>query len=134
MALTNDGRDYMTGACVVNPAQLFDATNATIGVGTSTTAFNVTQSDLIAAASVKAYGVVDGAPTNSPANQLQFVATFGTAVANFAWNEWGVFNSTGVAPTASETMLSRKVESPSLGTKTTAQSWEITCTLTVSTP
>jgi hypothetical protein len=133
MPLTDDGRDYMTAAVLANPTKLFNSTNATIGVGDSSTAFVSTQSDLVAATNT-AYKVVDGAPTQPTAAQLQFIATFGTAVANFAWNEWGIFNSTGTAPTASETMLSRKVETTSLGTKTSAQSWEITCTLTVDNP
>lgn len=126
MALVNNGRDYMAGALIANPTTLFDATNATIGVGTSTTIYGPTQTDLLG---TKAYEVVDSAPTIAT-NVLTFVATFGTAVANFAWEEWGVFNSAGVAPTGGDIMLNRKVES--LGTKTSAQSWEITATLTVS--
>jgi hypothetical protein len=125
MALVNTGRNYMANALIANPTTLFDVTNATIGVGTSSTAYAATQTDLLG---TKAYSVVDSAPTIAT-NVLTFVATFGTSEANFAWNEWGVFNSAGVAPTGGDIMLNRKVES--LGTKTSAQSWEITATLTV---
>ena len=55
---------------------------------------------------------------------LTFRSLFGTGDANFAWNEWGVFNAS-----SSGTMLNRKVES--LGTKTSAQSWQLTVTLTI---
>lgn len=126
MALLNTGRNYMAGALIANPTTLFDATNATIGVGNSTQAYAATDTNLVGAS--KAYEVVDSAPTIAT-NVLTFVATFGTAVANFAWEEWGVFNSAGVSPTGGDIMLNRKVES--LGTKTSAQSWEITATLTV---
>ena len=131
MALVNDGRNYMANALIANPTTLFDATNASIGVGTSATAYSATDSDLLGAnnATNRRVEVVDVAPTIAT-NVLTFVATFGTGVANFAWNEWGVFNSAGAqAPTGGDIMLNRKVES--LGTKTSAQSWEITATLTV---
>ena len=126
MALLNTGRNYMANALIANPTTLFDVTNATIGVGNSSTVYGATDTNLIGAS--KAYEVVDIAPTIAT-NVLTFVATFGTGVANFAWEEWGVFNSAGVTPTGGDIMLNRKVES--LGTKTTAQSWEITATLTV---
>ena len=125
MALVNNGRNFMANALIANPTTLFDVTNATIGVGNSATVYGATDTDMIG---TKAYEVVDIAPTIAT-NVLTFVATFGTGVANFAWQEWGVFNSAGVAPTGGDIMLNRKVES--LGTKTTAQSWEITATLTV---
>jgi hypothetical protein len=49
-------------------------------------------------------------------------------VANVAWQEWGLFNNT----TSGGTMLNRKVES--LGTKTEAQTWQFTCTITLTVP
>ena len=128
MALVNTGRNYMANAVIANPTTLFDATNATIGVGSSSAATTAAMTNLQHATN-KAYKVVDSAPTIAT-NVLTFVATFGTGVANFAWEEWGVFNSAGVTPTGGDIMLNRKNEA--LGTKTSAQSWEITCTLTVS--
>lgn len=125
MALTNAGRDYLAGAIVANPSTLYDASNAYIGVGDSTTAFSAAHTDLQAPTN-KLRKLVDSAPTNAPANEVEFVATFSTAQANFAWNEWGIFNHASAG-----TMLNRVYENPSLGTKTSAQSWEITCTLTV---
>jgi hypothetical protein len=127
MALLNKGRDYMAAALLSNPTNLFDASKGTIGVGTSTAVYAAAQTDL---QGTKAYEVVDAAP-GIAVNVLTFVATFATGVANFAWEEWGVCNSTGAAPNGTTTiLLNRKVET--LGTKTSAQSWEITATLTVS--
>lgn len=65
-------------------------------------------------------------------NVLTFRATFSTAEANFAWNEWGIWNSTSTTD-ANANMLNRKVEDPSLGTKTSAQSWQITADITITT-
>jgi hypothetical protein len=70
---------------------------------------------------------MDAAYPTRATNVLTFRSTAGTSVANFAWEEWGVFNGS-----SGGTMLSRKVES--LGTKTSAQSWEITASLTVQNP
>lgn len=60
----------------------------------------------------------------STAAQMQFVASFGSAQANFSWNEWGIFSST-----APGRMLNRKVES--LGTKAVNSTWQLTVTLTI---
>jgi hypothetical protein len=125
MALVIEGRNYMANAVIANPSVLFNVTTATIAVGSSATAYTDTDGDMLGTA---AYAVVSTAPTIAT-NVLTFVTTFGTGVANFNWNEWGIVNSTGVSPTGAHTLLNRKVED--LGTKTTAQSWEITCTLTV---
>lgn len=121
MSLTNAGRDeiasLLTGAGVP-----FSAANAHIGVGDSSTAFAVEQTDLQAATN-KLRKVVDSAPVVT-ANAVEFVATFGTADANWVWNEWGVFNAA-----SSGDMLTRKVEA--LGEKNVAQTWVVTATLTV---
>lgn len=69
---------------------------------------------------------VSAAPTVST-NQIQWSATFGTADANYVWNEWAVFNaSTG------GTMLNRATPAGGLGTKTSAASWTLTVTLSLS--
>jgi len=126
MALTNTGRDYLNGSIIANPTALFNVTNAHIGVGDSVVAFAATQTDLQAATN-KLRKIVDIAPTNPTANSTEFLSTFGTAEANFAWEEWAVFNAA-----TGGIMLNRKVEA--LGTKTSAQSWEITVTLTLNNP
>jgi len=109
----------------------FNNANAAIGVGDSTTAAAATHTDLQAATNklrvamdatypLHTDGVVIGAAT------ITFRSTFGTAQANWAWQEWGVFNS----PTAATgRMLNRKVES--LGTKTSSATWVLTVQLTL---
>lgn len=110
----------------------FSAANAGIGVGDSTTAAAVTQNDLQAATNKLRKVMNGGFPahtdgTNTGAQSIQFQSTFGTAEANWAWEESGVFNSS-VAATGR--MLNRKVTT--LGTKTSSSSWQITFTITIS--
>lgn len=124
MPLTNAGRDFIANAIINNgPPTFFTNANAYIGAGDSTTAFDVAQTDLQATTNKLRKGMEATYPQIS-GNVLTFRSLFGTGDANFAWQEWGVFNaSTG------GTMLCRKVES--LGTKASTQSWQITATITV---
>lgn len=106
----------------------FDSSNAYIGVGDDDTAEAATQTDLQASTNVHRE-IVDAAPTHtdgttSGSATVSFVATFETGDANFAWNEWGLFNAS-----SSGRMLNRKVQS--LGTKTSSDEWVFTITLTL---
>lgn len=123
MPLVNGGRDHFVAGILGTAATPFNNANAHIGVGDSATAHAVTQADLVAATN-KLRKAMDATYPTAAANVLTYRATFGTAEANFAWNEWGVFN----AATAG-TMLSRKVEA--LGTKPNTQTWQFTVTLTI---
>lgn len=135
MPLTNDGRDQIA-ALIVNGGQgsaptHYGSANAYIGVGTDNTAFAATQTDLNpGVAGSKTYQAMDsGYPTVS-SNVLTLRSTYATGSANHAWEEWGVFNGDpGGTPPSDLAMLSRYVQS--LGTKTSAQTWEITVTLNV---
>lgn len=108
----------------------FDNANAYIGVGDSSTAAADTQTDLQAATNKlrKAMDATYPAHTDSTgtagSKNIVYRATFATTDANWAWNEWGIFN----ASTAGR-MLNRKVES--LGTKTSAATWQLTVTLSL---
>jgi hypothetical protein len=123
MPLTQAGRDIFAQAVVADGDTPFNNANAHLGVGDSNTAFSDAQTDL-QAASNKVRKAMDATYPTRATNVLTFRATFGTGEANFAWQEWAVFNAS-----SSGTMLSRKVES--LGTKTSAQSWELTAEVTV---
>jgi hypothetical protein len=124
MPLVNLARDMICDAIIGGSSyNRFNNANAHLGVGDSTTAFAASQTDL-QASSNKHYEPMDASYPQRSANVITFRATFETGDANFAWQEWGVFN----AVTPGE-MLSRKVES--LGTKTSAATWEFTATLTI---
>ncbi len=123
MPLTNAGRDFIATDIIGETVTEFNNANAQIGVGDSTTVFAATQTDLQAVTNKLRKAMEATYPTRA-VNVLTFRSLFATTEANFAWAEWGVFN----AATAG-TMLNRKVEA--LGTKTSAQSWQITTSLTV---
>lgn len=123
MPLTNAGRDDIAKALVADSFTAFSNANARIGVGDSNTAFAVGQTDL-QAASNKFRKAMEATYPSRAGNVLTFRSLFATGDANFAWEEWGVFNAG-----SGGTMLSRKVEA--LGTKTSAQSWQMTVDLTV---
>jgi len=109
----------------------FNNAQAAIGVGDSTTAAAATHTNLQAATNKLRKAMDASQPahtdaTTSGAASITFKSTFGTSDANFAWQEWGVFNST---TDATGRMLNRKVES--LGTKTSSATWVFTVTLTL---
>lgn len=124
MALTTAGATHLAQAAIAGSVTAFDNAHAYIGVGDSTTAFATSQTDLQAATN-KLRKAMDATYPSGGSNVLTFRSTFATTDANFAWQEWGVFNASSAG-----TMLSRKVES--LGTKTSAQTWVMTVTLTFS--
>lgn len=124
MPLTTAGSNLMTAGITGGTVTAFNATTTHIGVGDGTALFAAGDTDLAGLNKVrKVVNATDGFSVAT--NVITAKATFGTADANFAWNEWGVFN----AATAG-TMLNRKVES--LGTKPSTQSWVFTATVTVS--
>lgn len=123
MGLLNGGRDHI--AKLINGEAVTAYTNATayIAVGDSSTAFSAAHTDLQAASNKLRKGM-DATYPQRAANVITYRATFTTAEANWAWNEWGVANdvSAGV-------LLNRKVES--LGTKASTQSWQFTVNVTI---
>lgn len=125
MPLVDAGRNHMVQATIGAAVTAFNNANAHIGVGDSTTAHAVGQTDL-QAASNKLRKAMDATYPSGGSNVITFRSTFGTSDANFAWQEWAVFNASSAG-----TMLNRKVES--LGTKTNTQTWQFTVTLTFTT-
>lgn len=124
MPLTTAARDHIAGILIGEALTDFNNANAHIGVGDSSTAFAAGQTDLQAVTN-KLRKAMDATYPSRATNVLTFRATFGASEANFAWNEWGIFNAA-----SSGTMLTRKVEA--LGTKANPAVWEITATLTLS--
>lgn len=123
MAGTTAFRNHLAQAAIGEAVTAFDNSNAYLGVGDSTTAFAAGQTDLQAATN-KLRKAMDSTYPQRSTNVLTFRSTFATGDANFAWEEWAVFNAS-----SSGTMMSRKVES--LGTKTSAQSWQLTAAITI---
>jgi hypothetical protein len=125
MAITNAGA-IAAAQCLINDSAtsvFFNNTNAYLGVGDSSTAFAAGQTDLQAATNKTRKAMDASYPTRS-SGAITWRSTFNSGEANWAWQEWGVFNAS-----SSGTMFSRKVES--LGTKTNTQTWVLTATVTV---
>lgn len=106
----------------------FNNGNAHIGVGDSSTAAAAGQTDLQAATNKTRVAMdatypqhTDG--TTAGALTITFRMTAGSGVANFAWNEWGVFNAS-----SGGRMLNRKTFTG--GTKASGAVWVFTVTLT----
>ena len=115
MALTTQGLMYIAQA-ITGQVALFDNSNARIGVGNGTGAFSTSQTDLQGTARFRK-GMDSGYPIVTPPS-ITFRSTFTPGEANFAWNEWGIFNAA-----TGGVMLSRAVESN--GTKLNNQTWII---------
>lgn len=113
MALTTAGVKAIAQS-IAGSGTFFNNANTYIGVGNSAAAFSAAQTDLQGASKLRKK-VDSGYPVVS-APTLTFRATFGTSDANFAWNEWGIFNAS-----SGGTMLNRVVESN--GTKQSNQTW-----------
>lgn len=106
----------------------FNNANAHLGVGDSSTAAAATQTDLQAGANKSRKAMEATFPTHtdgttSGSHQIVFKSSWGTGDANFAWNEWGLFNGS-----SGGRMLNRKVAS--LGTKSTG-TWTLEVTLSL---
>ncbi len=123
MPLTTAGAQFIAKAVTgLNSPTLFNASNCYVAVGDSSTAFGVANTDLLA--STNKFRKL-ATSVNESAGVVTVVASYGTAEANFEWYEWGLTNAS-----SGGTLYNRKVESPSLGTKTSSQVWSLTATLT----
>lgn len=128
MPLTNAGRNFIRDAVSGNAAPvLFSNANARLCVGNGNTAFAGAQTDLVGASTTRRPMDVGFPDFTQGSNITRFRSTFGTGDANHTWEEWGVANAA-----ATGVLLNRKVES--LGTKTSAQTWELTADLTFNNP
>lgn len=122
--LTNAGINLVMSAICVTGQTLFSAANAYLCVGDSTTAFAASQTDLQAATNKVRVAMTGGFPTYGTSQKATWKASFGSAVANWAWQEFAVANaSTG------GTILNRKVSVQ--GTKASGQTWDLTLEITL---
>ena len=120
----------------------FGAANARVGVGTSVTAATYAQTTLVGdtggASTTSYFKLVSGAPTiatGSTPPTLTFSAVFGTAVANFAWQEFGTDAGTADSvsnATTGGTFFNRGVSAQ--GTKAAGQTWTATETISFGYP
>ena len=120
MALTAAGVNFLSQAAI-GQGTPFSNANARIGVGNGTTAFTASQTDLQGASKLRKT-MDSGYPSVTPP-VVTFRSTFSQSEANFAWNEWGIFNAA-----TGGVMLNRVVESN--GTKQNNQTWVLEVAIT----
>lgn len=121
--LMNAGGNLLLDLLIGAGGTVFNNANAYIGVGDSNTAESASHTDLQAATN-KLRKAMEATFPSVSAQTVTFKSVFGTTDANFAWEEFGVFN----ASTAG-TMLNRKISSK--GTKTGSDTWTVTIDITV---
>lgn len=115
----------------------FSNTAGRVGVGTSSTAATAADvqlgGDTGSGSTTSYYQLVSAAPTittNVAPATLVFSATYGTGVANFAWNEFGIDNGTASSVTTVSSgyvFINHGISAQ--GTKASGQTWNITATL-----
>lgn len=140
--LVAGGLGFLTSALIAGTYDPITQARAFCGVGDSSTAETTAQTDLSAATN-KYYNTFDANPTRVTTtvtnDSVQGVSTFGTSVANWAWNEWAWFTTTTgtITPgtginvsSGTETMWNRKVAS--MGTKASGATWVFTTKVTFS--
>lgn len=133
--VTTAGLQRLTNLIIGAGGQALTQTATRIGVGNSSTAATVGQTDLVAAAGAgnRQFKVLDVAPT-AVNGVMTFKATFQTGEANFAWNEWALDVGTPTVAdgtTVNALMVNRRVPGTSMGTKTSG-AWTLTVTITLS--
>lgn len=108
----------------------FNNANATIGAGNGLTAVAATDTNLVGASKLRR-GMNSGYPQHTDgvvaaAAKITFQSTFGTADANFDWQEIGIFNH---ATDGSGRMLNRKTQA--IGVKSSSVSRVVTAEITI---
>lgn len=125
--LLNAGIGLLEDLLIGAGGTVYNNANSRLYVGNGNAAFNATHTDLQGAS--KTAKVMDATYPSRSGQTLTWRSTFATGDANYAWEEWGILN--GAPPvSASVILLNRKVES--LGTKTSAHTWQFTGTVVIS--
>lgn len=124
--LLNAGITRLVNLAVGAGGTAYNAANSRIGVGNSTSAASAAQTDLQGGS--KYFQLVTSAVAS--AQTITWVAAFGTADGNFAWEEWGVDNGASSSATVVTPLLNRRVAA--MGTKVSGSTWTLTVTVTLS--
>ncbi len=132
--LTTAGLGRITSLIIGGGGQAATNTATRLGVGNSSTAAAIGDTDLAASSgsSNRQFQVMDATYPQQSGGLMTFKSTFATGEANFVWNEWCIDIGTptvAAGTTVAALMLNRKVAS--LGTKVSG-SWVLTTTITIS--
>ncbi len=122
--LTTAGINRMLSLLTGQGGTTLSNANANIGVGNGTGTAADTDSDLSGASKTRKGMRTAGFPSVPASKAVQFSSDFLTGEANYAWNEWGIFdaNTAGLC-------FNHKYET--LGTKASG-TWTLTVTISIS--
>ncbi len=126
MPLVREGRDRIAGLIVGLETCHWGTSGASIWVASSTAAHNSTSTWLNSA------GVASTQESTYPqrtTNVLQFRGIYSTEQANFQWEQWLINTATASGAGAPLNLAVQQA----LGTKTSAQSWQLTACVTITT-
>lgn len=131
--LTTAGLGRLTSLLTAGGGQALTNTATRLGVGNSSTAAAVGQTDLQAAAGSanRWFQVMDATYPSTSGGVLTARSTFATGDGNFVWAEWGLDVGTPTVTsgnTVSALLFNRAVQA--LGTKASG-SWVLTATVTI---
>lgn len=122
--LLNEGIQTLLDLGIGAAGTAYNNANARLGVGDSSTAEAATQTDLQAATN-KTYKAQEASYPGRANQTITFRSVFGSADANYAWNEFCVDNGAAAGKT-----LNRKVSAQ--GTKASGQTWTLDLSITLS--
>lgn len=123
--LVNAGINALLTLLAGGGGTAFNNASAYLGVGDSNTVAGATQTDLQAATNKLRKAMNATFPTYGTLQKITFQSDFGSTDANYAWNEFAVFNASSAG-----TMLNRLVSAQ--GTKIAGQTWRLTLEITLS--
>jgi hypothetical protein len=124
IALNEGLQELIDIICGLGTPTKWDASNARLGVGDSSASESASQSGL--QGTNKAFKGMDSGYPSRTNQTAEWRATFGSAEANFAWNEFTVVN----AADDSGKNLNRKVAAK--GTKQSGETWTLSLQITFS--
>lgn len=127
MPLVREGRDRIAGLITGQETCHWGTSGASIWVASSTGAHNSTSTWLSNSCGVGAT-MESGFPSRS-GNILQFRGIYSTEYANFQWEQWLINTATACNAGVPLNVAVQQA----LGTKTSAQSWQLTACVTITT-
>ncbi len=123
VALNEGLQELIDIVCGLGTPTKWDSSNARLGVGDSNATENASQTGLQAATN-KTFKAMDATYPQRSGQTAEWRATFGSAEANFAWEEYTIVN----AATDAGKNLNRKISSK--GTKTAGETWVLSLSIT----
>jgi hypothetical protein len=120
------GKTTVTAYCSTGACMVVGSGNA---AHSATSSYLATPLTLGLSTMYSGYQTISAYTATSTNVDLTFKATFTACQANGAWEEWGIYNAT--ASGTDGFLLNRYPAA--VGTKTCAQSWEMTATVTITT-